>query len=281
MRKATSRHPLIVAAYTALTFGSIAGLCWLAPLEYGTGRWLGLAEVLAVVVPCLIDSYVALSVLTGRDRQWALPIAGLSGGVGQLHAAGVLPATSRSVRAWVATLAVVLAVAVTARLKPLVHQVVDAVHAAVAAELAAAEAAQDARTAAAQEAARADAQAAHDRELEAARLAHEHRLAEAALTRTDTPHDEPAQPAPVRRTTKRTATARKATAQADDLRRRTSARESFEASVRTGAALGNVELARLLYGVDEPDQRQVGAARARASEWRRAVETETRTEAAR
>jgi hypothetical protein len=120
--------PTAVVAYLVLAVGSVAGLCWLAPLEYSTGRWLGIAPVLAAVVPALIDSYVVLSVMTGRDRRWSLPIAAISGGVGQLHAANVLPEADPAVRAKVATLAVVLAVLVTARLKPLVLAVIAGVH---------------------------------------------------------------------------------------------------------------------------------------------------------
>ena len=49
----------------------------------------------------------------------------------------------------------------------------------------------------------------------------------------------------------------------------------------THRPLDPAAVARILCGVEDPDQAQKAKARARASEWRRAVETETRTEAAR
>ena len=281
MRKARELPVVILTAYVMLTAGSAAGLCWLAPLEYRTGCWLGIPEGLAAVVPTLIDSYVVLSVLTARDRRWALPVAALSGGVGQLHAAGVLPETSVLVRGWVAALAVLLAVCVTARLKPLVGVVVRTHREGLAAERAATEAAHLARTESAREAARVDAQAAHERDLEAARVAHEQRLAEAAhaaaLTRTEPAHDGAIQTAPVRRTTKRTTGARKVaqpSAQPGDLQRRRDAERVYKDSVRSGRALEPAALAKVLCGVETPDGAQLARARARASEWRRAVAAE-------
>jgi hypothetical protein len=114
----TSTHRRIVLAVvlTALTIGTIAGLLWIAPMEYGTGRYLGLGVQHAAVIPALVDSYVALSLVVGRDRRWSLPLAGVSGLVGQLHAADLLP-PSDHVRYGVAALAVALAVVVVARLK--------------------------------------------------------------------------------------------------------------------------------------------------------------------
>ena len=190
---------LLKVTYACLGLGSAAGLAWLAPLEYRTGQWLGLGAILAVVVPALIDSYVALAVLTARDRVWALPVAAVSGMVGQLHAAGVLPEGSVRVRAEISVLAVLLAVCVTARLKPLAGEIVRAHATGLAAERDRAHAAEEARTARSQahaleivrleaEGVRAQAQAheaavrlAHETDMERARAAHAHEQAMAAV----------------------------------------------------------------------------------------------------
>ena len=139
-----------------------------------------------------------------------------------------------------------------------------------------AQAAESARTATV----RADALAA---ELAGARQAHEAEI-EALRTAHEAAADRPAQAHGEGRTGKRTATARKAAqppAQPDDLRRRREAEDAYKASVRSGRPLDPAAVARILCGVEDPDQAQKAKARARASEWRRAVETETRTEAAR
>lgn len=274
------RTPLqIVAARIALTVGSLAGLGWLAPLEHGTGVWLGLHPWHAVVVPALIDSYVVLSVLTARDRRWSLPIAGISGLVGQLHAADVLPGTDDTVRGWVAALAAVIAVCVTARLKPLVAEVV----AAVRAEENTARAAREAHEQAARDAAWTEAQRAHERALAREQAAHEMRLAEqahAARIATEPAAEPPAVRAPRAPSVRRTARARAATARtpepAGDVQRRKAVRSDFEAA-EARTPWDNATLAQRLYGTDAPTPGQLRAASARASEWRRALAQEQRT----
>lgn len=282
-----TRAPLqVVAARAALTIGSAAGLVWLAPLEYGTGCWLGLHPAQALAVPALVDSYVVLSVLTARDRRWSLPIAGVSGLVGQLHAAEVLPGGDPAVRGWVAALAALVAVAVTARLKPLVAEVVAAVRTEHEAAETAREAARLAAAEAARRAARDAEEDAHRRALEADRAAHEQRLAEAAHAADLAARATPREPARAPRTTParpRTGRTPKAPARAahtdSDLQRRAAARATYETSVRAGKPLENAALAALLYGVTDPDQRQIRAASARASEWRRALAEDGGTDA--
>lgn len=274
------RSVQIVAARVALTLGSIAGLGWLAPLEWSTGVWLGLDGAdkwQAIVVPLLIDSYVVLSVLTERDRKWALPIAGVSGLVGQLHVAGVLEEGDKTTRGVIAALAALIAVAVTARLKPLVSDVITSVRSEWAAE----DAARQAHELAAQHAARLEEEAAHQRAQEAHETAHRRDMEriekEAALAHARaTP--QPARPTRTVRTPSR-ARARKATARAaqnaDDLQLRSRVRAQFEESVRTGTPMDNATLARALFSVTDADPKQLRAAAAAASRWRRAVDQPT------
>ncbi len=69
----------------------------------------------------------------------------------------------------------------------------------------------------------------------------------------------------------RTKAARNDAVRLDDVAHRKQVRAAYEASVRDGKPLENKALACALFDVDEPDRKQIGAARARASEWKRAL----------
>lgn len=292
------------APTVAVVCGELSALTLLAPMEWQTASYIGVPSWAAWTVTGVVYSVAILSILTGKLVWAALGLVWVSGIVGAVHAAGEKAATEgatldrmRTGTSVAVVTIVVLAMAAVWHLGQVAHA---SIRAAEEAELARRDAADADRRASQERAtqARRDHEIAVMRERQDAAERASRLAAEAEASRAQREADERAaeharaidllraqsvaqrEPHPERKAapkaTRRDPRRRPAEPpQTDsDLQRRAKAKADAMDLLRDGNDVDAREFAMAYYGTTDPTEKDMNAARANLSTWRRAVAAE-------